>query len=133
MNNDYIYIADNNNTDMFDIEIPAFDTGSEIPPPPDFQNQPSEMQNFAAKSFTSFGAMFVCIAIFLIIVWIIKKKKAQTNSVYENEEEPGENYEQIEEAEPEEPVQAIKKSSNLNTPSSIHKCILSFLENTKEN
>ncbi len=130
MNNDYIYIADNNNTDMFDIEIPAFDTGSEIPPLPDIQNEQSEMQSFAAKSFTSFGAMFICIAIFLIIVLIIKKKKSKTDSVYEKEETSDENYEQMEETE--EPVVAITKSSNLNTPSSIHKCILSFLENTKE-
>lgn len=146
MNNNYIYIADNSSNDIFNIEIPAFDAGSEIPPPPDSYgktsySQQSEFNDFAGKSFTSFGTMAVCIVIFLVIVLILKKRKNNANIAYE-EEAPVEDKQQDEndKLETEEipkpsivpPVQGLKKFSSLNTPSSIHKCILSFLENTKE-
>lgn len=146
MNNNYIYIADNSSNDIFNIEIPAFDAGSEIPPPPDSYgktsySQQSEFNDFTGKSFTSFGTMAVCIVIFLIIVFILKKRKTNANIAYEDEtsvyeQQQDENdkidTEEIPKSSIVPTVQGLKKSSSLNTPSSIHKCILSFLENTKE-
>ena len=147
MNNTYIYVADNNNTDMFDIQIPSFDTGSELPLPVVSSRQTSEFESFANKSLISFGTMLICIVIFLVIVLIIKKRKSkadyQTNNYqtdYLGVNDKSAKTKSMAEGEmaddtpiPEPAViPQTKKSLNLNTPGSIHKCILSFLENTKE-
>lgn len=136
--NNYTYIA-NESRDMFDIAIPAFDAGT-ITESPSLNNyeKPSELEQFAAKSFTSFGTMAICIVVILIIAFIIKKKKDSdvdynTSDVIGYKQQPEEII-QEEEIETEF-VQntSERKRTLLNTPSSIHKCIISFLENTKEN
>ena len=59
-----------NNKDMFNINIPSFDAGTEIPSPP--VSQPSEIETFTSKSITSFGTMAICIVLFLVIAFIFK-------------------------------------------------------------
>lgn len=126
-----IYINENNK-DMFNINIPSFETGAVVPPPPVASTtQQSEFDSFTAKSFVSFGTMAICIVVFLILAFIFKKRNKNkideeyTTSQAENEEPETEYIPQ--------PIVSNKKKSYLNTPSSIHKCIKSFLENTKEN
>ncbi len=128
--NNYIYIADNPNDDMF-VLPPSFDTGAELPPPP--VSEPSEMDTFMTKSFTSFGVMAICIVAILLVAFIVKKRKAN-ETIYDNYE-LNTNEEQKEEQNIEpQPIQTRKrKASKLRTPNTLNKCIKAFLENTKEN
>ncbi|HIS88289.1 TPA: hypothetical protein IAA87_02520 [Candidatus Avigastranaerophilus faecigallinarum] len=121
-----------NNKDMFNINIPSFDAGTEIPSPP--VSQPSEIETFTSKSITSFGTMAICIVLFLVIAFIFKRKKEFSSNLDYNIE--NENQNTIENSQDNNIVSNIaskNRNSYLNTPSSIQKCIKSFLENTKEN
>ena len=121
-----------NNKDMFNINIPSFDAGTEIPSPP--VPQPSEIETFTSKSITSFGTMAICIVLFLVIAFIFKRKKEFSSNLDYNIE--NENQNTIENSQDNNIVSNIaskNRNSYLNTPSSIQKCIKSFLENTKEN
>ena len=121
-----------NNKDMFNINIPSFDAGMEVPAPP--VSQPTEIESFASKSLISFGTMAICIIIFLILIFIFKRKKELTNTITYNIENENNDTINNNEETPEKNFVAQKKiNSYLNTPSSIQKCIKSFLENTKEN
>ncbi len=85
----------------------------------------------AEKAFISFGTMLICIALFIVIALFFKKKQTQNQQDIYTYKEP----EKVQNDEPEyiqSPVRKIK-TSKLNTPTSIHQCILSFLEITKEN
>ena len=139
-------ISADNSKDIFNIDIPAFDSGAMATRTvvPDENVYRSEYDAVANKSFISFGVMLLCILIFLFFVFIFKKRQSSQNvSVpsperrkysYENQ-----NAEQIENRyvaeEKEQPSYRYnsKKRSSLSTPTSINKCIKSFLENTKEN
>ena len=121
-----------NNKDMFNLNIPSFDTGVEIPSPP--VSEPSEIETFASKSLISFGTMAICIVLFLVIAFIFKRKKEFSSNLDYNIE--NENQNTIENSQDNNIVSNIaskNRNSYLNTPSSIQKCIKSFLENTKEN
>lgn len=145
--NNSIYIAENNK-DMFNIDIPAFDAGdvsnyvetpASMPEP-----QPSEFDFVMNKSLTSFGAMAICIVVFILFALMLKKKKP-VEEVYTPPVEiknDTKNYEREvrEEVSPEENNNeatlyrySSKKRSSLSTPTSINRCIRAFLENTKEN
>lgn len=121
-----------NNKDMFNINIPSFDTGGAVPPPPvSSAVQTSEFESFTEKSLVSFSTMAICIVIFLIIVFIIKKRNSSainTEREYKQEQNIENDNDYIH-----QPIIQNKRKSYLSTPSSIHKCIKSFLENTKEN
>ena len=123
-----------NNKDMFNINIPSFDAGTVVPSPP--VSQPSELENFTEKSIVSFGTMAICILLFLVFIFIFKRKRKSSETAdYYNEEIENKNTNERKEDENNEYKlsQEIKSKTYLNTPSSIHKCIKSFLENTKEN
>ena len=150
MNNNIILIAENN-TDMFENDIQVFEPTAEIPESstqtelPSLPETPastytasempknSEMQTVAQKAMISFGVMALCIVFILLVAFIIKKK----NIVISNKDEEFKEEENTkkEEAQPEYIQSPVRKNkiSKLNTPSSIHKCIISFLEITKEN
>ena len=149
MNNNIILIAENNN-DMFENDIqvleppvPEENHAQELPQLPESEpavyygtEEPpkTEMQTLAHKAFISFGLMAIFIVLILIFAFFYKKRKeAREEEIYEESQTT--EQAKTEEAEPEyvqSPVRKIK-SSKLNTPSSIHKCIVSFLEITKEN
>ncbi len=121
-----------NNKDMFNINIPSFDAGMEVPSPP--TSKPSEIESFTSKSLTSFGTMAICIIIFLILIFIFKRKKEFINTINYNTENDNNNTINDNKENSEKNFVPQKKiNSYLNTPSSIQKCIKSFLENTKEN
>ncbi len=116
-----IYIADND-IDIMDIPISEYDTTSEIPAEPVNKDTGSEVSFLAGKLFVSFGTLLICIAVFIVFAFLLKKKIAPTESeiVYE-ETGPMESEEVLER----------KSPTTLNTPSSINKCIRTFLENTR--
>ncbi len=121
-----------NNKDMFNLNIPAFDAGTVVPSPP--VSQPSELETFASKSITSFGTMAICIILFLVVVFILRRKKEASSTLDYNLKNVNQNT--IENSDVNNTANNISsnnKNSYLNTPSSIQKCIKSFLENTKEN
>ncbi len=133
MKNNIILIAEEDggiDVDMFDTTIPPVEeTNSEIPVLPDVElpQVQSEMQTVVQKSFISFGVTGLIIVAILIAALIIKKFKTA----------PAPNVEYIPELtdEQEEYIQnSVQKrsTSKLSTPSSVHKCILSFLDITKE-
>ena len=142
LTNNIILVAENNSVDMFDSDIQVFEQEAEIPELPVVKpNAPEtystaeipikkdlkESDLFFAKMGQSLFWLIICIIIFLCIVKFIKNKKLNT---VEDETE----YDS-QEFQPEYIQSPIRKnkSSKLNTPSSIHQCILSFLEITKEN
>lgn len=142
-----IYISANSK-DMFNIEIPTFDSGAIATSyvAPETSVSQSEFDVVANKSLISFGVMLVCILIFLVIAFLFKNKK---QSVVESKHIPEKrrynyNSEKVHtervEQEYEQPENenmlyrhGSKKRSSLSTPNSINKCIRAFLENTKEN
>ena len=142
--NNSIYISANSK-DMFNIEIPTFDSGAiatSSVAPEKFVTH-SEFDVVANKSLISFGVMLVSIVVFLIIVLIFKNKKQpvvepkQFNERrrYHSEKVHNGRVEQEQEELKENTIyrHSSKKRSSLSTPTSINKCIKSFLENTKEN
>ena len=69
-------ISADNSKDIFNIDIPAFDSGA-MPTrtvAPDKNVYRSEYDAVANKSFISFGVMLLCILIFLFFVFIFKKR-----------------------------------------------------------
>lgn len=130
--NNHIYIADNITDDMFNTIVPSFDTEVELPPPP-VSSAHSEMDTFANKSFTSFGVMGICIVIILLLAFIIKKRKNTAETIVASDVNNKDEIEQEQEIEM-QPIQTKRRrTSKLRTPTTLAKCIKSFLENTKEN
>ena len=149
MNSNIILIAENdienieNDIQVLEPPVPEYDNSHELPELPAAEpavyygtEEPpkTEMQTIAHKAFISFGLMAVFIVLILLFAFFYKKRKeAREEEIYEEYQTT--EQAKTEEAEPEyiqSPVRKIK-SSKLNTPSSIHKCIVSFLEITKEN
>lgn len=144
--NNSIYIA-SNNKDMFNIEIPRFDSGAVTTGSvaPESNSSYSEFGVVANKSIISFGVMIFCIFIFLLFVFIFKNSKKtqvpqrqiQERRKYNTQERVCvEQSEEIYEQRQNETAlyrHNSKKRSSLSTPTSINKCIRAFLENTREN
>ena len=121
-----------NNKDMFNLNIPSFDTGVEIPSPQ--VSKPSEIETFASKSLISFGTMAICLVIFLIIAFIFKRKREfSTVQNYDIENKNTNTIDNVDKNSLSNSITYKNINSYLNTPSRIQKCIKSFLENTKEN
>ncbi len=151
MNNNIILIAENN-TDMFENDVQVFEPTAEIPEASNQTELPSlpevpastytasempknsEMQTVAQKAMISFGVMTLCIVFILLIAFIIKKRSGIISTDNYEEYKETETAKK-EETQPEYIQSPVRKNkiSKLNTPSSIHKCIISFLEITKEN
>ena len=78
--------------------------------------------------------MAICIVLFLVIALIFKRKKEFSSTQDYNVE--NENQNTMEKSQGNNignNIASKNRNSYLNTPSSIQKCIKSFLENTKEN
>ena len=110
---------------------------SEIPALPAVTpERPSEMQTVMQKSSISFGVLALIIVGILICAFLFKKIKNKQEYVYEaKSEETFEDNLNTETppppvVEPEKPKR--KSSSKLNTPANLHRCIIAFLEITKE-
>lgn len=141
-----IYIAENNK-DMFNIDIPAFDAGdvsTSVETPASVpETQPTELNLFLDKSLTSFGVMVICIVVFILFAMMLKKKKPIEDVYVPPVRNTVEHKRQINEVQEEQVVEdrndmtlyhhSSKKRSSLSTPTSINRCIKAFLENTKEN
>ena len=121
-----IYIA-NNEADVVDIPITEYDAVAEVQQNSASNKAPSELSFVAGKLFVSFGALLICIAIFLVLAFLYKRKLAKNSGVVEDEDFP-----LAEEELPQPKVQVQSSASTLNTPSSVNKCIRSFLENTRD-
>ncbi len=116
-----IHIADNN---IKNFQIPSFDTGIEIlPPPQENFNAQSELSFVSNKLFISFGTMIIC-AIIIICSLLLLRKRFQSD--IKNEEDSVAIHNEIIEKN-----SGKKHNKKLNTPYTIKECILSFLENTK--
>lgn len=139
-------IVANSSKDIFNIEIPSFDSGAittqAVAPEKNVSN--SEFAVIANKSFLSFGIMLLCILIFLIFVFLYKKKQTPQISNIQTLERKKTSFEKekIEQVRDRYDFQQnesssqrynSKKRSSLSTPTSINKCIKAFLENTREN
>lgn len=144
--NNSIYISANSK-DMFNIEIPKFDSGAVTTSSvaPESNSLSSEFGVVANKSVISFGVMIFCILFFLLLVFIFKNsKKTQISQrqiperrKYNTQERISvEQREEIYEQQRNETAlyrHSSKRRSSLSTPTSINKCIRAFLENTREN
>ncbi len=118
----HLFLADNN---IADFQIPAFDIGTEVIPPPKenetaAQNELSFVSN---KLFISFGVMIIC-AIIITCLLVLFRRKIQNNQVG-----VGNTAEIVQEEY--QPEKRPHNNIKLSTPSSIKECIISFLENTK--
>ncbi|MCD7780653.1 MAG: hypothetical protein LUH05_08290 [Candidatus Gastranaerophilales bacterium] len=125
-----VYIAENSN-DLFEEGIPEYITETEELPSLPQEALPSELGFIGNKLLISFGALAVCIAIILILAIIFKNKKqnsdASAHEIFADEEA------EINNSEISDSKYSIeKKNRNVNTFSSIHKCITTFLEKTKD-
>ncbi len=129
-----ILIAENMpNEDLNGLPVIEYQNGPDIPPLPEnaktvetvetvetpAQNH-SEMSFVLQKLFLSFGALLICIAIFIVLAYFFKRKVSPNDEVY-TEEAPSQPEEDFEDEIP----------SVLNTPGNINKCIRTFLENTR--
>ena len=121
-----IYIA-NNEADVVDIPITEYDAVAEVQQNSASNKAPSELSFVAGKLLVSFGALLICIAIFLVLAFLYKRKLAKNSGVVEDDDFP-----LAEEELPQPKVQVQSSASTLNTPSSVNKCIRSFLENTRD-
>ena len=121
-----IYIA-NNEADVVDIPITEYDAVAEVQQNSASNKAPSELSFVAGKLFVSFGALLICIAIFLVFAFLYKRKLAKNPGVVEKVDFP-----LAAEEVPQPKVQVQSNASALNTPNSVNKCIRSFLENTKD-
>ena len=139
-------ISANSSKDIFNIEIPTFDTGaiSTGTVAPEKNVSSSELGFVANKSLISFGIMFICILVFVILALLFKNAKkveprqrqVPERKRYYSEKVRQERVENVyEEPKNENHLyrNSSKKRSSLSTPTSVNKCIRLFLENTSEN
>lgn len=118
-----------NSKDLFnEIQIPAFETGTDVlPPVPEFQSDKT------SSSFPVGIIITFLIIIIVLVAYIIRK--FFFNSVNINNQ-PLEEIQQEKEPEPiPKPhaveIKAKRESKSFATPSNIQKCIRLFLENTR--
>lgn len=121
-----IYIA-NNEADIVDIPITEYDALAEVQQNSASNKAPSELSFVAGKLFVSFGALLICIAIFLVLAFLYKRKLTKNSGGVDDVDFP-----LAEEEVPPQKVQLQSNASTLNTPNSVNKCIRSFLENTRD-
>ncbi|MCD7740246.1 MAG: hypothetical protein LUH11_02740 [Candidatus Gastranaerophilales bacterium] len=126
-----IYIAENNIDSMFEIETPEYNTETEaLPPLPDDTAQSSELAFMVNKSFISFGTMIICIIIIIAAAFIIKNRKqtkdASAHEIFAQEDSDLINNDSS------EYITKPQQNNKFSTSGSIHNCILSFLERTKD-
>ena len=112
-----------------------FDTTSEIPALPAVTpERPNEMQTVMEKSSISFGVLALIIVFILLAAYLFKKfssKKQYKYTYDEPEEDFKQNLDNEKHMQP-QVRERKRKGAKLNTPASIHQCIVSFLEITKE-
>lgn len=121
-----IYIA-NNEADVVDIPISEYEAVAEVQQNSASNKAPSELSFVAGKLFVSFGALLICIAIFLVLAFLYKRKLTKTSGIIDDAGFPLEKEEL-----PQPKAQVQSSASTLNTPNSLNKCIRSFLENTRD-
>jgi hypothetical protein len=133
--NENSFDANNNNHQPQDnFSQNDYQATSEIPALPAVTpERPSEIQTIMDKSSISFGILAIIIICILLFAFIYKKTRPAKQYKFEETEEEDfkENLET--EVHVQEKVKPKKnKVSNLNTPGTIHNCIMSFLDITKE-
>ncbi len=120
-----ILIADNE-TDLMGFPVEEYTSASEVSPEENITGENTEMSFVAGKLLVSFGALIVCIVLFLAFVLLFKKKLSKRDSLDEYDE-----YDEQAEEEGTEMQEQNRIPTTLNTPSSVKQCIRTFLENTR--
>ncbi len=131
-----VLVAENNPGGLPAVE---FESAGEIPPLPENaetvettespqMQEHSEASFIMEKLFISFGALLICIVIFIVLAFIFKRKLADKNKIYpdENVSPQSEDNSQSEDNY-EDDIPTV-----LSTPAGINKCIRAFLENTRD-